>query len=72
MQKCFERIVTHDIPDCLVIINANKNSMTILEADQLQILFNSSKNSKWYDISGSSAPYTMYKPFKWGVIMALD
>jgi ribosomal protein S2 len=24
--------VTHDIPDCLVIINANKNSMAILEA----------------------------------------
>jgi ribosomal protein S2 len=37
MQKCFERIVTHDIPDCLVIINANKNSMAILEANQLQI-----------------------------------
>ncbi len=33
MQKCFEGIVTHDIPDCLVIINANKNSMAILEAD---------------------------------------
>jgi ribosomal protein S2 len=37
MQKCFEGIVTHDIPDCLVIIDANKNSMAILEADQLQI-----------------------------------
>jgi ribosomal protein S2 len=31
MQKCFEGIVTHDIPDRLVIINANKNSMAILE-----------------------------------------
>jgi UTP--glucose-1-phosphate uridylyltransferase len=38
MQKCFEGIVTHDIPNCLVIINANKNSMAILEANQLQIL----------------------------------
>jgi UTP--glucose-1-phosphate uridylyltransferase len=37
MQKCFEGIVTHNIPNCLVIINANKNSMAILEADQLQI-----------------------------------
>ncbi len=37
MQKCFEGIVTHDIPDCLVIINANQNSMAILEVDQLQI-----------------------------------
>jgi UTP--glucose-1-phosphate uridylyltransferase len=36
MQKCFERIVTHNIPDYLVI-HANKNSMAILEADQLQI-----------------------------------
>jgi ribosomal protein S2 len=35
MQKCFVGIVTHDIPDCLVIINANKNFMAILEADQL-------------------------------------
>jgi hypothetical protein len=25
MQKCFERIVTHDIPDCLVIIYAYKD-----------------------------------------------
>jgi small subunit ribosomal protein S2 len=37
MQKCFEGIVTHDTLDYLVIINANKNSMAILEADQLQI-----------------------------------
>nr|YP_009775863.1 ribosomal protein S2 [Bartramia patens]QJA16089.1 ribosomal protein S2 [Bartramia patens] len=37
MQKCFEGIMTHDIPDCLIIINANKNSMAILEANQLQI-----------------------------------
>jgi ribosomal protein S2 len=29
--------MTHDIPDCLVILNANKNSMAILEANQLQI-----------------------------------
>jgi len=36
MQKCFEGIVTHDIPNCLVIINANQNSMAILEVDQLQ------------------------------------
>ncbi len=35
MQKCFEGIVTHDIPDCLVIINANKNSMAIFEANQI-------------------------------------
>jgi hypothetical protein len=37
MQKCFEGIMTHDIPYCLVIINANTNSMAILEVDQLQI-----------------------------------
>ncbi|BFI20948.1 hypothetical protein MPTK1_7g17780 [Marchantia polymorpha subsp. ruderalis] len=37
MQKCFEVIMTHNIPDCLVIINANQNSMAILEANQLQI-----------------------------------
>nr|WIA66360.1 ribosomal protein S2 [Apopellia endiviifolia]WIA66401.1 ribosomal protein S2 [Apopellia endiviifolia]WKW95122.1 ribosomal protein S2 [Apopellia endiviifolia] len=37
MQKCFEGIVTHNIPDCSVIINANRNSMAILEANQLQI-----------------------------------
>jgi ribosomal protein S2 len=37
MQKCFEGIVTHNIPDCLVIINANQNSIAILEANQLQI-----------------------------------
>jgi ribosomal protein S2 len=36
MKNCFERIVTHDILDCLVIINANKNSMASLEVDQLQ------------------------------------
>ncbi len=29
--------MTHDIPYCLVIINANTNSMAILEVDQLQI-----------------------------------
>jgi ribosomal protein S2 len=34
-QKCFERIVTQDIPDCLVIINANKNSIAIVEVGQL-------------------------------------
>jgi ribosomal protein S2 len=45
MQKCFERIVTRNIPNCLVIINANKNSMTILEADQLQIPIISWMNS---------------------------
>jgi small subunit ribosomal protein S2 len=38
MQKCFEGIMTHNIPNFLVIINENKNSMAILEADQLQIL----------------------------------
>nr|AMF83688.1 ribosomal protein S2 [Aneura pinguis] len=37
MQKCFEGIVTHNIPDCSVIMNANQNSMAILEANQLQI-----------------------------------
>ncbi|BFI08055.1 hypothetical protein MPTK1_2g17930 [Marchantia polymorpha subsp. ruderalis] len=37
MQKCFEGIMTHNIPDCLVIINPNQNSMAILEANQLQI-----------------------------------
>uniref|UniRef100_UPI0030FE687C ribosomal protein S2 n=1 Tax=Cyathodium cavernarum TaxID=351593 RepID=UPI0030FE687C len=37
MQKCFGGIMTHNIPDCLVIINANQNSMAILEANQLQI-----------------------------------
>ncbi len=38
MQKCFEGIMTHDILDCLVIINENKNFMAILEVNQLQIL----------------------------------
>ncbi len=37
MQKHFEGIVTHDILDFLVMINANKNSMAIFETDQLQI-----------------------------------
>nr|QIA60152.1 ribosomal protein S2 [Haplomitrium mnioides]QIA60194.1 ribosomal protein S2 [Haplomitrium mnioides] len=37
MQKCFEGIMTHNIPDCSVVINANQNSMAILEANQLQI-----------------------------------
>nr|WHW95859.1 ribosomal protein S2 [Aneura pinguis]WHW95901.1 ribosomal protein S2 [Aneura pinguis]WHW95943.1 ribosomal protein S2 [Aneura pinguis] len=37
MQKCFEGIVTHNIPDCSVIMNANQNSMAIPEANQLQI-----------------------------------
>nr|YP_006073035.1 ribosomal protein S2 [Nitella hyalina]AEH42849.1 ribosomal protein S2 [Nitella hyalina] len=37
MKKCFEGIVTNDIPDCLVIMNANQNSMAILEASQLHI-----------------------------------
>jgi hypothetical protein len=26
MQKCFEGIMTHDIPDCLVILNASHSS----------------------------------------------
>ncbi len=30
--------MTHDILDCLVIINENKNFMAILEVNQLQIL----------------------------------
>jgi ribosomal protein S2 len=29
--------MTHDILDCLVIINENKTSMAIVEANQLQI-----------------------------------
>jgi ribosomal protein S2 len=37
MQKCFKGIMTHDILDNLILLNANKNSMAILEADQLQI-----------------------------------
>nr|YP_010890614.1 ribosomal protein S2 [Lycopodium japonicum]WJK71473.1 ribosomal protein S2 [Lycopodium japonicum] len=37
MQNCFEGIMTHCIPNCLVIMNANLNSMAILEADKLQI-----------------------------------
>jgi hypothetical protein len=34
---CFERIVIHNILDYLVIINENKTSMAIVEANQLQI-----------------------------------
>lgn len=49
---------------------SSMNIQTIYNEFQ-KLDFNSSKNSKWY-ISGSSAPYTMYKPFKWGLIMALD
>jgi len=37
MKKYFEGIMTHNIPDCLVIMNANKIIMAILEANQLQI-----------------------------------
>ena len=37
MQKCFEGIVTQNILDCLVIINANQNSIAMVEANQLQI-----------------------------------
>ena len=37
MQEYFEGIMTHNIPYCLVIMNANKNYMAILEANQLQI-----------------------------------
>jgi ribosomal protein S2 len=36
-RKCFEGIMTHNIPDCLVIMNANENSMAKLEVNQLQI-----------------------------------
>nr|YP_009674933.1 ribosomal protein S2 [Haplomitrium hookeri]QDE12938.1 ribosomal protein S2 [Haplomitrium hookeri] len=45
MQKCFEGIMTHNIPDCLIVINANKNSMAILEANQLQIPITASVDS---------------------------
>jgi ribosomal protein S2 len=37
MQKCFEGIMTHNISNCLVIINAKNISMAILKGDQLQI-----------------------------------
>lgn len=37
MQKCFEGIVAKDIPDCVILLNANLNSNAIQEAKQLQI-----------------------------------
>ena len=36
-RKHMKNVQKHFIPDCLVIMNANKNSMAILEANQLQI-----------------------------------
>jgi hypothetical protein len=50
---------------------SSMNIQTIYNEFQ-KLDFNSSKNSKWYDILGSRAPHTMYKPFEWGLIMALD
>lgn len=37
MQKCFEGIVAKDLPDCVILFNANLNSNAIQEAKQLQI-----------------------------------
>uniref|UniRef100_UPI0031F34AA8 ribosomal protein S2 n=1 Tax=Zygnema cf. cylindricum TaxID=3142258 RepID=UPI0031F34AA8 len=37
MQKCFEGIVAKDLPDCVIILNANLNSNAIQEAKRLQI-----------------------------------
>lgn len=36
MQICLQKIMTQDISDCLVIINEDKTSMAIPEANQLQ------------------------------------
>nr|ADT62127.1 ribosomal protein S2 [Isoetes engelmannii] len=37
MKNCLGGIMTHRIPNCLVVMNANLSSMAILEADQLRI-----------------------------------
>nr|YP_010736356.1 ribosomal protein S2 [Zygnema circumcarinatum]QKQ14684.1 ribosomal protein S2 [Zygnema circumcarinatum]WEL36329.1 ribosomal protein S2 [Zygnema circumcarinatum] len=37
MQKCFEGIVAQDLPDCVIVFNANLNFSAIKEAKRLQI-----------------------------------
>jgi ribosomal protein S2 len=50
MQKCFEGTQSVALPDCVIIFNANQNSIAIHEASLLQIPINSNISNKLHSL----------------------